>query len=207
MNIGLVTSYMIGGILMLAILGMNMNLSRSSGELTISHTTGRHVNTISEILSYDVPKIGYDKKGKISGAITHADSNAITFYANIDDSAGVEEVRWEFTTTPVGRSENPNDYVLMRRIKHKTTGVTVDKTDITLGVTKFHIRYFSDYGMTPANRMSTPITGSDLDKIRQIEIVLVCESPQKMNGMWSIEGDYIKSAWEKRFSPRNLQNL
>lgn len=207
MNLGLVTSYIIGGMLMLGILALSLNMSRSASELTLSHTTGRHVRTISEMLSYDIPKIGYDRTEKIPNPITIADSNRIVFYSNIDNTGNVEEIRWEFTTNAVSATENPNDYVLVRRTKVKTTGVDIDKTDITLGVTRFRIRYYSDYGMAEGSEMSTPITGADLNQIRQIEIEVVCETPERMKGMWSISGGYIKSAWVKRFSPRNLQDI
>lgn len=205
MNIGLITSYVIAGILLLSILAMNMSLSQSSNELTLSQITGQHVNTISEMVTHDIPKIGYDLTKKINNPIIKADSTEIIFESNIDNTGGIEEVSWLFTSNPVGSSENPNDYILRRRIKAKSTGTIKESTDITLGVTNFRIRYYNEYGGTTP--MSTPVTGASLNNIKQIEIILMVESRQPMGGLWGADETYVRSAWEKRFSPANLEEI
>jgi len=204
MNFGLMTSYFIGGILLLSILSMNTNLNRSSGELTLSQITREHTSTIGEMITYDIPKIGYDIKEKLSQPILRADSNLIEFEANLDNSGDVEQVLWEFTNASVNASENPNDRILKRRIKSKSTGTVVQHTKIELGVTQFRIRYYETYGDEQAKQLPTPVSAGDLDKIKQIEIQLVVESDQQLYGIWGGENDFVKSAWEKRFSPGNL---
>lgn len=200
MNLGLVTSFVIGGILLVSILMMNINLSISSQEMTLTQMTGQHTKAIADMVTHDIPKIGYNRSSKTNPKFNVADSNKITFYSNIDNSAdgSVEEITWVLTTTPVSATSNPNDYVL-KRIQD---GVS---TDITLGVTQFTINYYDQYGVSESGKMTTPISSSDFDKIKQIEIKLVVQSEQQLKTSVNGSGRYIRSAWEKRFSPPNLE--
>lgn len=206
MNFGIITSYFIAGILLISILTMNTSLNRSSGELTLSQITREHTSTIGEMITHDIPKIGYDLKQKLSDPILRADSNLIEFEGNLDNSGEVEEVLWEFTSASVSASENPNDYVLRRRVKSKSTGTVVTQSKIELGVTHFEIRYYETYGDNQTKRLPTPLSAGDLDKIKQIEIELIVESDEELFGFWGGENNYVRSAWEKRFSPGNLQD-
>lgn len=205
MNFGLITSFFIAGVLLMAILSMNMSLSRSSNELTLSQMATENVSTVAEMVTYDVRKIGYDLTKKIPDPILKADSTELQFYANLDNTGDVEEVLWRFTNQEVGSTSNPDDYVLLRRTKSKSTGVVVDKTDITLGVTDFKIRYYDTYGADKSQQMATPVASGDLSKIKQIEVEVVVGSPEKLSGYWGGD-EYINAAWEKRFSPGNLEN-
>lgn len=209
MNLSLITSYVIAGVLFVAIVMMNLNLSSNSSELTLTQTTKEHVSTISEMVSYDITKIGYAQSGKVSEftnpatgdayqMISFADSNKIIFSGDVDNDGTIDTITWEFTDTEVNTSENPNDFVLIRR--HGS-----EDTNIRLGVTRFKIAYFDDYGEKKINRMTTPISGSDLGNIKQIEVELVIQSSETISYRPGDDGRYISSAWQKRFSPRNLE--
>lgn len=210
MNLGLVTSYIIAGMLMIAVIMMNINLSSSSTELTLTQTTKQHVQTITDMITYDIPKIGFAMNDKVTADIYDhpisgkyrmievADSNRIVFNSDIDNDGTIEKVTWQFTTNAVTTSENPDDYILLRK-------VGTDETEITLGVTHFRIRYYDLYGEPQAGKMSTPVASADLESIRQIEIKLVVQSRQKVRYNVNSDGRYVTSAWEKRFTPRNLQ--
>lgn len=197
MDLGIVTSYIIAGMIFLAITMMTLSLSQSTTELTLNQNARKNVQSVAEMLSYDFPKIGYNKVISITNPITYADENKITFQSNIDnsDDKTVETITWEFTTDPVATSGNPNDYKLLR----VQDG---DVTEITLGVTHFNIRYYSDYGLPKKDSLSTPVSNPEL--IKQIEIELVCESPAPI-GNRSGSDRYLRSAWDKRFSPGNLE--
>ncbi len=209
MNLGLITSYIIAGMLMLAIITMNINLSTSSSDLTLSQIQKQHVQTVTDMLTYDIPKIGFAQGGKVTKyndpstgssymMIAAADSNRISFHSDIDNDGDIDDVSWEFTTDPVGSTNNPNDYILVR----SQNGVD---TEITLGVTKFVINYYDQYGDSKANKMSTPVSAANLSTIKQIDIELVIESKEKIRYSVNADGRYVASAWEKRFTPRNLQ--
>ena len=202
MNLGIVTSYIIAGMILVTMTTMTMNLSNSSTELTMTNMEKQHLNAISEMVIHDIPKIGYNRETLTDTMIVVADSNKIVFDSNIDNSTDgkVERVTWEYTDTDVSNTSNPNDRVLMRWIKEK--GSTLEKkTPITLGVTSFKLRYYNVYGATTP--MSFPIT--DPSVIKQVEVIVEVQSPQMVNyNASSGSGRYVTSKWSKRFSPVNL---
>lgn len=209
MNLGLVTSYVIAGVLFVAIVMMNLNLSSSSSELTVTQITKQHVATISEMLSYDITKIGYAQNGIVTDftnpatgdaykMISYADSNKITFNGDVDNNGSIDDITWEFTNSEVSTTDNPNDFILIRKQGS-------EETEIRIGVTRFHIAYYNKYGEQKENRMSTPISGSSLNNIKQIEIELILQSGETISYRPGDEGRYISSVWQKRFTPRNLE--
>jgi hypothetical protein len=215
MNLGLITSYIIAGMLMLAIITMNINLSTSSSDLTLTQIQKQHVQTVTDMMTYDIPKIGFAQNGKVTtynnpdtgtsyNMITTADDNRIRFYSDIDNNGQIDEITWWFDTSDaVTTTNNPNDFKLVRTQRNMATNVT-ESTEITLGVTKFVINYYDEYGDSKANKLSTPV--ADPSTIKQIDIELVIESKEKIRYSVNADGRYVASAWEKRFTPRNLQN-
>ncbi|MDX1638321.1 MAG: hypothetical protein R3281_10155 [Balneolaceae bacterium] len=202
MNTAYITSFVIGGMVLLSILTMNFSISQNSTELALSRNLKQHVTTISEMVSHDISKIGYNWMGKINNPIQTADSNKIVFESNIDNDSGntAELVTWTFGNTALTSTDNPNDYVLRRLVVQGLT--TISSTDITFGVTKFRLKYYSTAGSnTP---MPTPVLNPE--DIEQIEIELVVESGKKFSYNVNGTGRYIKSTWHKRFSPINLQD-
>lgn len=214
MNLGLITSYIIAAMLMLAIITMNINLSTSSSDLTLTQITKQHVQTVTDMLTYDIPKIGFAQNGKVTkynnpdtgssyDMITIAEADKVRFYSDIDNNGQIDEITWWFNTSdPVNSTSNPDDYKLIRTQRNMATNVT-ESTEITLGVTEFVINYYDEYGDSKANKLSTPV--ADPSTIKQIDIELIMESKEKIRYSVSSDGRYVASAWEKRFSPRNLQ--
>ncbi|NGP87825.1 hypothetical protein [Fodinibius halophilus] len=207
MNFGLITSYVVGGIILIGILSMTLSVSNNSTEMTLTSVTREKASGIVEIIEHDIQKIGYNRTEKTDPIIVAADSNLIQFRSNIDNSTdnSVELVTWHFTTTSITSSKNPNDYILMRSVKNLSTG-TIENTPIKLGVTNFNIKYLDEYGEPVSNHMSTPVTGSDLEEIRQLYIQLIVESKSKVYKFNKDDGRYVTSIWEKRFSPGNLES-
>lgn len=202
MNASFITSFVIGGMVLLSILAMNFSISQNNTELAISRNVKQHVSTVADMISHDIPKIGSNWMGKINNPISTADSNKIVFFSNIDNDTAseVEKITWTYGNSGVSSTPNPNDYVLTRHTVQG--GVTVNKSDIDFGVTKFRIKYYSTIGgQTP---MATPVANPE--NIRQIEVELVLESANKYRENFDSDGRYIKSAWTKRFSPINLRD-
>jgi len=213
MNLGLITSYIIAGMLMLAIVTMNINLSTSSSELTVTQIQKQHVQTVTDMLTYDIPKIGFAQNGKVTAyevspgvnyeMIEVAEDEKLVFNSDIDNDGDIDEITWELTDTKVydsDPSKNQNVKVLIR----SQNGVD---TEIRSGVKKFTINYYDEYGETKANRMSTPITDPLVRaNIKQIDVELIIESKEKIRYSVNSDGRYVASAWEKRFTPRNLQD-
>ena len=210
MNLGLVTSYIIGGILLIGILALNMSLSNSSTELTLTQTTREKAKGVQEILTHDIQKMGFNKVGKTSPILEVAESDKIQFRSNIDDTdtnpnTDVERVTWEFTNTSLNNG-NPNVYVLMRTVEHLDTG-NIEETPIRLGVADFEIRYFDEYGKGISEYMTTPLSSSELSNVRQLYLKLELQSSAKVHQNTSGDGRYVRTIWEKRFSPPNLENI
>lgn len=197
MNAGIVTSFVIGGILILAILAMNLNVSRSSSGLTMRQITQENVETVSDFLNYDFPKIGYEIESVIPDAITTAENNRIIFKSNIDNSGAQETVEWFFdTSSPVTNGDNPDDYILKRIVDGTVT-------DLAVGVTKFKLTYLD----SDRNVITAPISSqSDRNSIRHIKINLIVSSKEKLGDIGPGDGEYLHSPWERTFTPKNLQN-
>jgi len=205
MNIGLITSYVIAGIILIAILSMNMSVSSSSNEITLSQVTRERAETISDIMSNDIQKIGYNRKSKTNPVLTVAEGKKIQFRSNIDNSTdnSVEIVTWEFTNTAVTSTPNPSDRVLKRTVRDASSGSIISTTPFKSGVISFRINYYKKYGSKRSDSLSTPVTGSALNNIKQLYIALKIQSKEKVyNGS---NGHYVTSIWEKRFSPPNLE--
>lgn len=208
MNLGLVTSYIIGGIILLSILAMNISLSTSSTEITLTQMTREKVASVSELIAHDIQKMGYNRENKTDPILVKALPHKIEFNSNINNSTdnSVETVSWEFhklESLEIPSTENPNDYILLRTVKD-ATGSIIDETPVKLGVTNFEILYYNSYGEPTENYLSDP--NANINSIKQMYIKLSLESGDKIYYNAGNEGRYVKSVWEKRFSPPNLED-
>lgn len=207
MNAGLLTSFIVAGILIVSIITMNNSVTNSSSELTMTQFTRERMSTISRMISEDIQKMGYNRTGKTDPVVQVANYHKIKFHSNIDNSTdnSVEVITWEFRKDlEVTSSTNPNDRVLHRIVKNEDG--TEEVTEIELGVTEFQIGYYNDYGMSISNdSLTTPIDASLRDELKQFYIKLKVESPEKIVTGSNGTGRYITAVWEKRFSPPNLE--
>lgn len=200
MNVGLVTSYIIGGIIMISIILMNISVSKSSNDLTITQMTRTKASEVTKLLSHDLQKMGYNRTTKTDPIIKIANAHKIQFLSNIDNSTNnsIETITWELTNNEITATKNPNDVVLRRTVDG-------DVTDIEVGVVGFNISYFDSYGKPLADTLTSPVTSPTKDNIKQIYVQIKLESPEKTYNRAGGEGRYILSIWEKRFSPPNLE--
>ncbi|WP_441001503.1 hypothetical protein [Fodinibius sp. SL11] len=207
MNAGLITSFIVAGILMVSIINMNTSVVNSSSELTMTQFTRERMASISRMISEDIQKMGYNRTGKTDPILQVANSHKIKFHSNIDNSTdnSVEVITWEFRKDlEITSSKNQNDRVLHRIVKNEDGSEEV--TEIKLGVTEFKIGYYTTYGGSISeDSLSTPVDGSLYDDLKQFYIKLKVESPEKIVMGSKGEGRYITSVWEKRFSPPNLE--
>jgi hypothetical protein len=206
MNIGLVTSYIIAGILLLSILMMNLSVSNSSIETTLRQTNQQKLSSISNMISHDIQKIGYNRKSRTSPILLEAAGKKIRFNSNIynDADESVETVTWEFTNNEVTATENPNDFILRRTVED-SGGNIIEQTPIQLGVTEFNLSYYNEYGVPISDSLSTPVSSTDLSSIKQIYVKINLASAEKSFAIGGDDGRYVLSVWEKRFSPPNLE--
>lgn len=206
MNFGLVISYIIAGIIMLSIIKMNISVSQSATELTITQITREKTSAVTELISHDLQKMGYNRTARANPAVKVANNNKIQFYSNINNSSdnSAELITWELTNTGIPDTKNPNDFVLTRSIEDTATG-SIEQTSISLGVTQFRVSYFDDYGEPLSDSLTTPVTGTPLTEIKQLYIKIGLEAAEKTYNRAGDDGRYALSVWEKRFSPPNLE--
>lgn len=208
MNLGLTTSYIIAGILLLSILMMNLSVTNSSIQLTQRQMNQQKLSTVTDMISNDIQKMGADTAAKTDTILLEATDNRIKFKSNIDNEDKIETVSWEFEKTEeneVTGTENPDDYILWRIVRDDETDDIIEETPIRLGVTEFSIQYYDSYGVPKENYMNTPLSESDREEVKQLYIKINLESPEKTYDNPDDEGDYVLSVWEKRFSPPNLE--
>lgn len=220
MNLGIVTSYIVAGVIILGIVMMNFRVQNSGAELTLSQMNRQYVADVADILNDDFSNMGYDVNDVTRNPETDevrvmdcAKSNEIRFYRNLcetdadcaDETRIPEQITWELLTDEVSTT-NPDQRTLRRTVTvldETNTVISSDSTDINIGVTKFNIQYFETVGT------NTNITGlgcgSNVPSVRQLKVTLEVQSAEKIIQRASDDGRYIRSVWEKRFTPTNLQ--
>jgi len=179
MNFGLTASFISGGILLISLLSLQLNLFRNSTQSTLSLMSMNNVEAITEVIDHDLTKVGYDVT---SDVITFADANQITFLSDINNDGTTNTVTWQFDPAqPDTDTPNPNDRQLQR---------TVDGNTITfpLNVTSFSLEYKTKRGTST----------TDPDSICRIHVEIICQAPDRYHGR------YAEAVWEKTYIPINF---
>ncbi|MEX0929333.1 MAG: hypothetical protein WD266_07930 [Balneolales bacterium] len=179
MNIGIVASTLVGGMVLFAIVSLNIRVSQHAGENTLYHTAKINTDMLAEVITFDLNHAGYGYSGTDAPVITANDS---TFaYNTSDQETDIEKVMsWYYDSGQLSRVDAGDDVVMSSNI--------ID----------FRFTYYDLSGIM----MSTPVTGSDLEDIRQIKVSLISESVAKYGNKTKAPS----SAWESTFTPRNLNN-
>lgn len=196
MNFGIIISYIIAGFLTITILTVTYTVGFSNQQVTTTLIKKTHSRSIQDVIINDIPKIGYKNKTVLSTKFAKADSDEISFYSDINNDNTINQITWKYTDLPSLGSKNPNDNILKRTVDG-------DETEINFGVTKFEIRYYDQYG--EATPMATPVSSSNFDDIVQIEIEMELQSSYSLSYRDSDDENYIRTNWQKRFSPVNLR--
>ncbi|TVR27615.1 MAG: hypothetical protein EA390_13625 [Balneolaceae bacterium] len=192
MNLGLVTSFIIAGLLMITIVTLNTRTGQHSADITLHTMSQGHVSVISDIIQHDFNKIGYNYTGPIQDAIEVADEKEIRFSSNLtDDPSGTTQtVIWRLSEDQMQNSSNP---------RHRTLTRIVDgeENEITLGVSKFELFYYTGDSEVP---LTFPISPDRREDISRIKVILEVQ-PKEGTGR---NNNYTTSTWRKVFTPPNL---
>jgi hypothetical protein len=192
MNLGLTTSFIIGGLLMILIVTLNVRMGQHGAELTLHEMTKTHIEALYEIVENDFRKIAYNLQQPIEDAIKVAEDHKITFESNLFDSTNViYTIDFDFQ-----KDEEQRVGVLERSVSSSNY---FDQTEIEVGVTRFELRYYTLSGTEP---MPTPVASEDLDDIRRIEVII--ETQPRAGVVKGGSTFYPTSQWRKVFVPRNL---
>ncbi|PAU93292.1 hypothetical protein CK503_12785 [Aliifodinibius salipaludis] len=190
MNFGITTSFVVGGLLLLAMLHLNGQVLQNSVEITLNATDKTKVETIRQVITQDLKRIGF---GNNSSIAAFNPPNFINFRADVHGQ-GTSQVIWNFQeNVQVNETTNPDDRVLRRNGPIDSTGGSRP--------TVFNVVDFSMTGYSDAQ--GTNVT-TDRNQIRSIRVKIVTESPEPLNGA-NGQNYYPRTVWEKLIVPTNLQ--
>jgi hypothetical protein len=172
----IIGSIIIGGFLLIILWRLDdaatQNVINNSQEVTLQ----QNLTTVATILENDFRRIAYCAKFDtiITQPIVQADSNRITFLADIDGDSTMESLSYYMgPTSELVSTPNPRD----RRLYRVIDGVVPEEAN--LGVTNFRLVYFDVVGDT----MSLPI--ANLATIKSVEINLTVEDSYAYNNQYS----------------------
>jgi len=195
MNISLITSFTIGGLVLLSIFTLNRNMMLHSAESTVQLTNQYQHDELFRLISHDLSRIGYGfSSGGNNVEIQQFKDDMIKFRADVMDE-GLAEVLWQFPGNPVPQTPNPNDKRLFRRgsVGSGTTGNL--KTDFN--VLDFKLTGYRDSAGTDET--------TDKDEIKSILVEIIYESPVPTNSRSANNDEYDRKYWRKLIVPKNLQ--
>lgn len=200
MNVGIVTSFVIGGLMLISILTLNVQTTQYSSDSTLEIVTKVRMETISEILSNDFQKIGQGLPSGASPFIT-LESNRIQFRADAfyDDERSFSTITWDFRSNEsFTSSTNPTDYKLRRS---DVISGSLTNTSQDFGVSHFEISYLNQNG--------DAVTGLPGNKnlIRKIKVQIILESFESATTDAAGDPIYKRIMWSKIFYPENVQYL
>ncbi len=95
----ILSSFLIGGIVLLALLGLNMQFTSKYQEIKLAELTHSTISNIGQIIEHDFNKIGY---GNVDTGIVSISSNSITFKGDLDNNGSVETVGYSLTSNQNG---------------------------------------------------------------------------------------------------------
>lgn len=187
MNMGIVTSFLVGGLLLLAMLQFNNQVMQNASQTTLDVNDKKHIETMRRIITQDVSRIGFGKNSKINA---FNPPHFINFKADIYGN-GTKMVKWQFKENKkVKDTSNPDDRVLMRVGPISESN---GNKPTRYNVVDFSITGYSDiYG----NHETT-----DKKEVKSLLIEIVYESPESI----SEDNYYPRTVWQKHIVPNNLQ--
>jgi len=191
MNIGLITTFVIGGLFMISMMMFNQQFASGSQEFLLSTINQEYLDEVVTVISNDFNRIGYNTGTAIPFTTLQDDNIIFQGDAYDNDNYGATNIRWYFDTTdPVTSTPNPNDYYLKRigPITANTYGT------IKFPATHFKIKYYAANGTVT----------SDKNSVKKIEVQIMAESGSAYTVGRNSSDFYPRSVWKRIFVPNNI---
>ncbi|MEO1022467.1 MAG: hypothetical protein AAFW89_07970 [Bacteroidota bacterium] len=194
MNVGLVTSSIVGGILLLSIISYNVFIQEKGSESTLTSVVKTQADDIGQLLSSDLTRIGYLNSNGVN--FTGMDQQNLIIHGDFidNDGVGVSTVQWQWSTS-IGNqvtSTNPNDFYLTRT---GPNGSNPNAT-MTFPVSHFQVRYYQGTSSLDSAIMVSNITSVE------VEFIVESEEPYGTNA--SGDNLYARSFWKRRLFLTNI---
>lgn len=177
----LIASMAVRAAIVYIVLSMNVQLHNLLYEKTQHVLVKQNMAVLTDVIRNDLRYIGYNVSA--GDVFVLADSNEVRFRGDINNDGTPDTVRYSIgSTDEMLSTPNPVDRKLYRRI-NATTGF-----DVAIGVTRFFLEYYDEFGMKTTNPAN----------IRSFYIKLVMQGDREINGY------YPTSYWENHFFPSNI---
>lgn len=177
----------IGGFIMFIALALNMQISDSSREIFQSTYNQRSAITASQVIEYDLYKVGYGVSGE---KVMQADSNAVKFKSDLDNNGTIDTIYYYTgATSAMTSTSNPNDKQLFRKINNQSA-------NLVSVITRFNLVYYDSIG----NQLNYSFLSSAVQrlKIRGMRTYVKTELPDAINNL------YNPMEWREMIRPKNL---
>lgn len=184
MQINIITSFVIGGLLLIALFTLHNKVHQRSYTSTIQIITSHKLDTITELIEHDMRFFGFGYDSKL----LDISDNKLQFQAQIYGQTRV--IQWHRPGGPQGQGPGT-----LRRIGPLDESPGSDV--ITFDVTHFKVAAFTD------EQATTPATGTNNIKSIMIEVEIKSDAPLAAGGSGSTV--YYTKSWRKLFIPNNIQ--
>lgn len=191
MNIGLITTFVIGGLFMISILTFNSQLNLGSQEFLLNTVNQDNMDDLVTVLTNDFNRIGYNSGVAVPFTTLQTDNILFQADAYDNDSYGSTNIRWFLDTAdPVTTTSNPNDYYLKRvgPITSNTYGT------IKFPVTFFQLEYFTSDGTSTIDKTA----------VKKIEVQIMVETGEAYKISSKSNDFYPRNVWKRIFVPNNI---
>ena len=174
-------SFFIGGMVLLTIMAVNVNIQETSSINLLMSTAQKTVTDIVEILEYDVRKVGHGVPRGVTAILAATDST-LTFMADIDQDSDIDTIAYRVgSAAEVSNTENPDDRLIYR-------SVNGTEFDVGLGITDWELTYFTEAGSPTTTLADIRIIGIAFD----------------VGTTFGYNGTYGRASWQSRIAPKNL---
>jgi type II secretory pathway component PulJ len=185
----ILTSVVIGGILLMNIMNMNANASTQSDIYSVTRIAQKNLVAAVQIIEHDFRKMGYGVVDPTK-SIIYADTSKIIFLADLNRNGIKDTISYYLgLASELSNTPNPRDRLLYRVVNSELPQAS------NLGIVRFRLDYF--------NQDLKVVT--HLPSIKIVEIKVEVESPFPLHNPSTGEYEYPAAFWKQtRLTSRNL---
>ncbi len=192
--INIIGTYYLSGFVILNVLYLNIRMNDSVNQIMRDTYSEQNVVAISQILEYDIYKVGHSASGDI---ILKADSTAFTFRSDLDNNNVIDTVFYTMSTpTTLSTTRNPRDFIVYRQVNSSGAKLTVAySTSLKFtysDATGAKMSYVSIAGTAQASR----------NNIKYITTYVKCESSDSLST--DARTAYSPVEWQMKIRPKNI---
>lgn len=187
-----VASAVIGGMVLVLLLGFNSTIVDRAVNQTFKVMVQTRLTSMTDILEYDLRKMGYGLQGgggtTDTNYIITGDTNKIVFRGDVDDNGTIDTVTYSLGAVPDASKVNPRARVLYRTVNGSGT------RSINLAITRMAFLYYDKQG--------APLTGSPVsnpERIKSFKVLMSLESDAPY------DKNYSGGCWERTIKPKNIR--